>query len=111
MNKKISIIASVDSSGGHISEAKVASIQDLHLLKHLKPTCTIKYADISSLIEQNCDTTSRVLSQKAVDELAANIPDSEGTQLFLQAAVWTHAPFRNDNFGPPPDVIRSLWAG
>ena len=111
MNKKINMIASVDSSGGHISKAKVTSIQDLHLLKHLKPTCTIKYADISSLNKQNCDATSRVLSQKAVDELAANVPDTKGTRLFLQAAVWTHAPFRNDKFGPPPDVIRSLWAG
>lgn len=29
----------------------------------------------------------------------------------LQAAVWTHAPYRNDKFGPTPLVVRSLWAG
>lgn len=111
MNKKITIVASVDNQSDHISKAKVASIQDLHLLEHVKPTSTIRYADISSLIKQNCDATSRVLSQKSVDELASNVPDSEGTQLYLQAAVWTHAPFRNDKFGPPPAVTRSLWAG
>ena len=111
MNKKIRIIASIGNQSDHTSKTKVASIQDLRLLKYLKPTSTIKYADISSLVKQNCDATSRVLSQKAVDELASNIPDSEGTQLYLQAAVWTHAPFRNDKFGPPPAVARSLWAG
>ena len=83
MNKKLSIIASFGNQGNHISKAKVASIQDLHLLKHLKPTSTIKYADISSLIKQNCDATSQVLTQKVVDQLASNVPDSEGTQLFL----------------------------
>ena len=111
MNQKLTITASISNQGDHISKAKVASIRDLHLLKHLKPTCTIKYADISYLIKQNCDATSRVLSQKAVDELASSVPDSEGTQLLLQAAVWTHAPFRNEKFGPPPSVARSLWAG
>ena len=111
MNKKLSIIASIGNQSDNIFKTKVASIQDLHLLKHLKPTSTIKYADISSLIKQNCDATSRVLSQKAINELASNVPDSEGTQLFLQAAVWTHAPFRNDKFGSPPVVTRSLWAG
>ena len=108
MNKKIRIIASIGNQSGHISKA---SIQDLHLLKHLKPTSTIMYADISSLVKQNCDATSQVLSQKAVDELASSIPDSEGTQLYLQAAVWTLAPFRNKKFGPPPAITRSLWAG
>ena len=108
MNRKISITASIGNNTDHISKAKVASIQDLHLLKHLKPTCTIKFADISYLIKQNCDATSRVLTQKAVDELASNIPDSEGTQLFLQAAVWTHAPYRNDKFGPPSAVYIRL---
>ncbi len=92
MNKRISIIASIGNQSDHISKANVACIQDLHLLKHFKPTSTIKYADISSVIKQNCDATSRVLSQKAVDELASSVPDSEGTQLYLQAALWTHAP-------------------
>ena len=46
-----------------------------------------------------------------IDELVQYVPESKGTQLYLQAAVWTHEPFRNDKFGPPPKVVRSLWAG
>jgi hypothetical protein len=43
--------------------------------------------------------------------LAETIPESEATQLYLTAAVCTHAPYRNKTFGPPPDVARSLWKG
>lgn len=62
------------------------------------------------LIRQNCDAAGRVLSQKLVDELAVHVPGSESTQLYLQAEVWVHTPYRDDKFGPPQKATRSLWA-
>ena len=67
------------------------------------------YSDISPYIHQNCDATSRVLTNLVVSELAKNVPGSEATQLYLQASVWLHAPFRNENFGSPLEVAQSLW--
>lgn len=69
------------------------------------------YSDISPYIHQNCDATSRVLTNLVVSELAKNVPGSEATQLYLQASVWLHAPFRNENFGSPIEVAQSLWSG
>ena len=41
-----------------------------------------------------------------VKDLKTFVPGSEGTQLYLLAA--THEPFRNNHFGLPPVVERSL---
>ena len=68
----------------------------------------MKHTDITPLIKQNCDATARVLTEGTVIELATFVP---GTQLYLRASFWVHAPFRDSNFASPPDVIRSLWAG
>ena len=46
-----------------------------------------------------------------ITELQAHVPASNATQLYIQAAVWTHCPYRNENFGSPPSMARSLWAG
>ena len=89
----------------------VATIQDLIYLNQVHPTSIIKHGDISPYNRQNCDATSRVLTDTLIDELKTYVPSSTATQLYLQAAVWTHAPYRNDKFGPPPVVARSLWAG
>ena len=50
------------------------------------------------------------MTTDTIQELATHVPESQVTQLYLQAAVWTHEPFHN-KFGPPPVVARSLWAG
>jgi len=89
----------------------IASIQDLCYLKQVYPSSHIKHGDFSPYIYQNCDATSRLLTQTTIEELQFHVPGSKGTQLYLQAAVWTHAPYRNDKFGPPPSIAKSLWAG
>ena len=53
----------------------------------------------------------RVLTQSTIEEFCLHVPGSHGTQLYLQAAVWTHAPYRSDKFGLPHDIAKSLWAG
>ena len=112
MNKNITIVCGkLPSDGSGIQHYQVASIDDLFTLKHNHANSTIRYADISRHIKQNCDATSRVLTSKAIEELSVHVPDSKGTQLYIQAAVWTHEPFRNAAFGPPPKVVQSLWAG
>lgn len=88
-----------------------ASIQDLNALKACNSGINLKYSDINPHIKQNCDATVRIISQNIIQKLAEHVPESTGTQLFLQAAVWTHEPFRNNKFGSPPQVVRSLWAG
>lgn len=88
-----------------------ATVQDLHQLKRVYPSTAVKYGDITKHIRQNCDATSRVLTVKVITKLADHVPRSSATQLFLQAVVWTHVPYRNERFGPPPAVARSLWAG
>ena len=79
--------------------------------KSMHPSSSVKHGDISPYIRQNCDATSRVLTQRVIIELQSHVPESQGTQLYLLAVVWTHAPYRDDKFGPPPAIVRSLWAG
>ena len=90
---------------------QTACIQDLHTLKLRYPKALIKHTDITPHINQNCDATCRVLTDKTVQELATYVPEARGTQLYLKASYWVHAPFRNSSFGSPPTIVRSLWAG
>ena len=97
MNDKISIVAGMlPKNGDGIQQYSIASIQDLKILKHRKPNCTIRHADIiiTPHVHQNCDATVRVVSTQTNDDLSTHVPESGGTQLYLQAAVWTHEPFR-----------------
>ena len=115
MNENITIVCGVlPSTGGAggIQCYQIATINDLHIiLKRRNPNSIVNHSDINRHIKQNCDATSRLLTDKVIDELVQYVPESKGTQLYLQAAVWTHEPFCNDKFGPPPKVVRSLWAG
>ena len=111
-----SIVAEIKTSAARgkpttLVQKTTASVQDLCHLKKIHPASIIKHGDITPYIRQNCDATSRVLTQTTIDELKAHVPGSQGTQLYLQAAVWTHVPYRNDKFGSPPAIGRSLWAG
>ena len=109
MNNHLTIVCgrSKQTSTG-FQQYVTADIQDLGKLKLAYPACSIKFADITPQVKQNCDATT---SQKVIDCLSAYVPGSEGTQLYLLAAVTTHEPYRNDRFGPPPIVVRSLWKG
>ena len=78
-----------------------SDVLDLKQLKAIHPGASIRQGDFSPLICQNCDAAGRVLNQKVVDELSKYVPGSEGTQMYLQAQVWIHAPYRESNFGTP----------
>ena len=112
MNDNITIVCStIPNQGDGIQLYQTASIRDLHTLKNRLPNSSVQHSDINRNIKQNCDATTRVLTRATIEDLATHVPESRGTQLYLQAAVWTHEPFRNNKFGPPPVVARSLWAG
>ena len=112
MNDNITVVCgTIPNHGDGIQLYQTASIRDLHTLKSRFPNSNVRHSDINKYIKQNCDATTRVLTTTTIQELATHVPESKGTQLYLQAAVWTHEPFRNNNFGPPPKVARSLWAG
>ena len=113
MNPNRTIIAGIQESSDSITVKYkgIATVQDLHQLKRVFPDSVIKHGDISTRIHQNCDATTRVLTNTVITELQAHVPASNATQLYIQAAVWTHCPYRNENFGSPPSIARSLWAG
>ena len=112
MSENITIVCGILPNGGDGMQCyQVATIDDLYTLKSRNPNSVVKHSDINRHIKQNCDATSRVLTEKVIQELAEYVPEAKGTQLYLRAAVWTHEPFRNDKFGPPTKVVRSLWAG
>ena len=99
------------STGYQNYKTCTADIQDLRIFKITVPSCSIKFADITPQVKQNCDATTRVINHNVINELKSVVPDSEGTQLYLLAATATHEPYRNEKFGPPPIVGRSLWKG
>ena len=73
MNREITIIAEVGESASSgmciaIKHKSTASVSDLYHLKH-HPSSAIKHGDISPYIRQNCDATSRVLTQGVIGEL------------------------------------------
>jgi len=111
MNDKITLVCGVlPDSKDCIKKYMIASIKDLLKLKRTVPNCGFRHSDITPHIKQNCDATSRVLTNQTIQHLAS-IPGSSATQLFLIAAVSTHEPYRNKKFGPPPEVAKTLWKG
>ena len=113
MNRERTITAEIRESASSRKPTTHNNCHSSGLLPPQKvhPASTIKHGDVSPYICQNCDATFRVLTQTVIVELKVHVPGSKGTQLYLQVAVWMHAPYRNDKFGPPPAIVRSLWAG
>ena len=113
MNQNRIITAEIQDSGNSMAGGfkSIATVQDLHQLKRVFPASIVKHGDISQHMCQNCDATTRVLKDTVITELQSHVPASNATQLYIQAAVWTHCPYRNEKFGPPPTIVRSLWAG
>lgn len=95
MNQRLSLVCGKrDACADAYQHYKTANIQDLRKLK-MRSLLTTPH------VKQNCDATSRVLTQWVCDDLKPFVPGSEGTQLYLVAATATHEPFRNSQFGPP----------
>ena len=101
----------ISNQGDGLQLYQMSSITDLHTLKNRYPNSSVRHSDINKHIKQKCDATTRVLTKQTIKDLAIHVSESKGTQLYLQAAIWTHEPYRNSKFGPPPAVTRSLWAG
>ena len=110
MNENIKIVCEV-LPAGNIQKYSFATIYDLKALKAISPTCTIRHADITPHVRQNCDATVRVISKATIEALKEHMPEAKATRLYLQASLWIHEPFRNEKFGSPMAVVQSLWAG
>ena len=112
MKENLTIVCGIlPNSGDGMQCYQTACIQDLATLKARYPKSLIRHTDINRHVKQNCDATTRILTTTTIQQLAEFVPESKGIQLYLKAAVWTHEPYRNDKFGPPTKVCRSLWAG
>jgi len=114
MNTKLTIVAEIipsQSKADNCLKYSVATIQDLRALKKLNPNSVVRQADITPHVRQNCDATVRVLSRATLQEIETHLPSAKATQLYLQASIWILEPFRNEKFGSPPEVVKSLWAG
>ena len=117
MNERIQIVAEAipntkaDGSDG-FAKYLIATVQDLKALKklHRYPNSTVRQADITAHVRQNCDATVRVLSNTTLEELSKYLPCAKATYLYLKASLWIIGPYRNEKFGSPPEVVQSLWA-
>ena len=76
MNIRLTIVCGqIDQNTAGFQQYLTADIQDLRKLKMLHPgVCSIKYADITPQVKQNCDATSRVINQKVVADLKTYVP-------------------------------------
>lgn len=110
MNENIKIVCEV-LPPSNIQKYSFATIHDLKALKAKSPNCKIRHADITPHMRQNCDATVRVISKATVEALKEHMPEAKATCVYLQASLWIHEPFRNENFGSPLAVTQSLWAG
>ena len=87
MNDNLTIVAeNLPNLGDSMPQYTIASIQDLHKLKQANPSCTIKYADITPYVHQNCDATARMLTSPVIEALCTHVPRSQATQLYLLAS-------------------------
>ena len=114
MNVKLTIVAEIipsQATADNCLKYSVATIQDLRALKKLNPNSVVRQADITPHVRQNCDATVRVLSRTALHEIETHLPSAKATRLYLQASIWILEPFRNEKFGNPSEVVKSLWAG
>ena len=88
MNDNITIVCgTLSNQSDGIQLYQTASIQDLHILKNRLPNSRVRHSDINKHIQQNCDATTRILTTDTIKDLAIHVPESRGTQLYLQAAV------------------------
>ena len=97
MNANLTIVAEIlPASSSGLQQYQTATVFDLHKLKCANPSCSIKHADITPHVRQNCDATARVLTQRVIGEVKAHVPESSVTQLYLLASTCIHEPFRNN---------------
>ena len=82
MNANISIVAEVipsNTAPDNCIKYSVATIQDLRALKKLNSNSSVKHADITPHMHQNCDVTVRVLSCKTLEEIKTHVPSAKAT--------------------------------
>ena len=82
MNASISTVAEVTPSNitpDNCVKYSVATNQDLRALKKLKSNSSVKHADITPHMHQNCDATVRVLSRKTLEEIETHVPSAKAT--------------------------------
>ena len=74
---------------------QTADVQDLRKLKLCNPSSSIKFADITPHVKQNCDATSRVISQQVVKNLKTFVPGSKRKHSFTCLQQQQHmSPFK-----------------
>ena len=66
---------------------------------------------LASFFDQNPDASDRLFTMQTADLLDKYVSSSQGTSLFIRAVYFFTEPFRNVNFGTPPEVQASLSAG
>ena len=66
---------------------------------------------LASFFDQNPDASDRLFTMQTADLLDKYVSSSQGTSLFIRAVYFLTEPFRNVNFGTPPEVQASLSAG
>ena len=78
MNPNRTIIAGIQESSNSmaVKYKSIATVQELHQLKLVLPDSVIKHGVISRCIHQNCDATTRVLTNTVITELQAHVPAS-----------------------------------
>lgn len=70
MNTRLTLVSGMlASSQDGFQCYKTADIQDLRHLKLTNPSCSVKFADITPKVRQNCDATTRVLTSRVVSDL------------------------------------------
>ena len=79
--------------------------------KQANPFCTIKYADITPYVRQNCGATACVLTSPVIEALCTHVPGSQTTQLYFLASTSIREPFCNNKLGPPTSCRPQLMDG
>ena len=86
MNKRIQIVAEIipntmASASDGFAKYLITTVQDLKALKKFYPNSTVRQADITPHVRQNCDATVRVLSNTTLEELSKYLPCAKATYL------------------------------
>lgn len=102
---------------GNDKSSVVVSVQHLRQLRekltsvngalHLRAT----NIEPALYFDQRTDAAYRLFTHETAELLAAHVPGSEGTALFISAVTYTTEPFRNISFETPMEIVESLFTG
>ena len=86
----------------------------------LRRTCIEKKIDtglteidliLVKFFDQNSDAAYKVFSKTIADLLPKHVHGSIGTELYIRMVIYIMDPYRNVDFGSPPDVVESIATG